>query len=236
MNCVSFLSDVYMIYSENTWYRFRANNVNDEYRNIIDGYIITGVVDSAQRAVEVRAIYDKDDLRANILVTSSKCRNLISTSNGSLLDVGFGSIKLSGGKNNLSTASRAKYYADNTLDEFVLDSVVYSIQLLSPVPEIATRLQNILSRTNLQPSPYLFLSAGCSVDVNERTVDFSQSKSIVFGNNVDVIFNDGTSSADVFNYLYMRTNSLERANSKLQTQLSNLQSRFDALVQQIAPA
>jgi len=223
-----------MIYSTNTWYRFRASRVDDNYHTIIDGYIVTGAEDSTLRTMEVSAVYDKNDIRTNILSVSSKCRNLISTSNGSLLSNWIGSIKLDGGKNNTSQTVRANYYSDISLDTFDKGVVVYTIALLSPNTEIATRLQNVLSQSG-SSIPYLFLSAGCSVNVNERIVDFSHSKSVVFGNNVSLVLNDGTKNEDVFNNLYMRINSLERANVELQSQLSDLQSRFNTFIQQVAP-
>jgi len=161
-----------MSYTTKTWYKVSACD-KTTLVPLFDGYVVTGDSVGLYGKMNLSAIYDSSDLVTNKL-----------TGNG-------GSIDANGKPFDLWYDEDNKLFYDNhstsdieywSVSHKVGDSrseVIFSIVPLNENPAIATRQQTLLTSSEF-PSPYLFISPGCAVDVQARNIDFSQSNSVVF--------------------------------------------------------
>lgn len=207
-----------MVFNTNSWYKFKAFDISNYPNNIIvDGYLVTGEINNNDNSqITISAIYDKNDVIANLLNTNG---GRIGSNTGNLVSVHLtinDYPQLNGGEAN--STNYARFTKSNQTSS---ECIKYTLTLLNKnqfISKIQQKLlNNISSNSQENPMemqskiiPQIFLSPGCVVDVNNREIDFTNCKTVEFRDNVNVTLSDGSQQEDVFNYLISEVRNLHK--------------------------
>jgi hypothetical protein len=190
-----------MSYTTKTWYKVSACDKTTLESRFV-GYVVTGDEIDITGKMVVTAIYDFDDLITNKLTYRGGYIGV----DGNPHDLWYDESNRLDYDNHAT--SDINYWSVSHKTEGARSEVVFSIQSLNENSDISELQQKLLANTSYFPNPYLFLSPGCAIDVQNRNIDFTQSNSIVFdGSKVNVKMN--TADTKTLNELFIDLQQLE---------------------------